>query len=59
VITTDDVDKIAEAVLDKIEPRLKAYALDVKKYEAQTDAADAERAADAVVRKLPKAGAAK
>lgn len=55
LITDDDVDRIAKAVLLMVEPRLKAYAADVKKFERQTDAADAERAADATVRKL-KAG---
>lgn len=52
LITDDDADRIADKVLTKLEPRLKAYALDVKKYEAQTDAADAERAAQATVKAL-------
>lgn len=62
LITDDDVNRIADAVYSKLEPRLKAYAADVKKYEAQTDAADAERAAQATVKALkaiptdPKAG---
>jgi hypothetical protein len=54
VITPDDVDKIAAAVLAKIEPRLKAYAADVKKYERQTDQADADRTAQAVIAALDK-----
>lgn len=45
VVTPDDVEKIAQAVYDKIEPRLKAYTLDMKKYEAQNDVPDAKRAA--------------
>jgi hypothetical protein len=52
VITDADIEKIADAVLRKVEPRLKAYAADVKLYEKQTDAADARRAADAVAAKL-------
>jgi len=56
VITDADVEKIATAVLAKVEPRLKAYAADVKKYERQTDAADAQRAADATVAELKKEG---
>lgn len=52
VITTDDVDKIAQAVFDKIEPRLKAYTLDMKKYEAQNDVPDAKRAAAYTVAEL-------
>lgn len=54
VITDADVERIAKAVLDKVEPRLKAYALDVKKYERQTDKADAERTAAAVIDALDK-----
>lgn len=52
VITDADVNRIAAAVLKVVEPRLKAYATYVTKYERQTDAADAERAADAVAAKL-------
>lgn len=56
VITDDDADKIAQAVMKLVEPRLKAYTQDMKDYEKQTDAADAERAAQATVTKLGKAG---
>jgi hypothetical protein len=52
LITDDDADRIADKVLAKIEPRLKAYTLDLKKYEAQTDGPDAERAAQATVKAL-------
>lgn len=52
VISPADVERIATAVLAKIEPRLKAYSADVKLYEAQTDDDDARRAADATVAKL-------
>lgn len=54
LITDDDVERIASAVLTKVEPRLEAYAKSVTKWEQQTDAADAERAADATVKKLAK-----
>lgn len=59
VISPADVEKIAQAVLNKIEPRLKAYSADVKLYEAQTDDDDANRAADATVAKLKKEGLTK
>lgn len=49
VITDDDAVKVAQAVLKLIEPRLKAYTQDMKDYEKQTDAGDAERAAEATV----------
>lgn len=52
VISQADVEKIASAVLAKIEPRLKAYSADVKLYEEQTDDDDANRAADATVKAL-------
>lgn len=52
VVTPDDVERIAQAVLNKIEPRLKAYSADVKLYDKQTDDDDARRAADATVAKL-------
>lgn len=59
VITNEDVEKIAQAVYNKLEPRLKAYAADVKLFEKQTDAADAQRAADATVAKLKQEGLTK
>jgi hypothetical protein len=54
VITDADVDKIAAAVLKVVEPRLKAYAMDLKLYDQQTDSADAQRAADATAAELRK-----
>lgn len=52
VISDSDVDRIAKAVYNVIEPRLKAYTQDMKNYERQTDNADAARAANAVEAKL-------
>lgn len=52
LITDDDANRVAEKVLALMEPRLKAYAADVKLYEAQTDGPDAERAAQATVKAL-------
>lgn len=39
-----DIEAIAARVATKLEPRLKAYATSVTKFESQTDAADAARA---------------
>lgn len=41
-----DIEAIATRVADILEPRLRAYAKSVTKFEQQTDAADAERAGD-------------
>jgi len=54
VITDADAQKIAKAVLAMVEPRLQAYARYVTLHEEQTDSADAQRAADAVVAELDK-----
>jgi hypothetical protein len=43
-VTPTDIAAIADAVYAKIEPRLKAYTADLKKYEVQTDGPDAVRA---------------
>lgn len=59
VISDTDVNRIARATADLLEPRLKAYTQDMKKYEAQTDDDDAKRAADATVAALKKAEAKK
>lgn len=59
VITDADVERIAVAVLKEIEPRLKAYAAYVTKYERQTDKADADRTAQAVVAALDARGKGK
>lgn len=56
VITDQDVTRIAKAVealvKQDIESIVKRYTLGMQKWETQTDAADAERAAEATVRKL-------
>lgn len=59
VITDDDADKIAKAVMKLVEPRLKAYTQDMKNYEAQTDDDDAKRAAEATVALQAKKAAGK
>jgi N-acetyl-anhydromuramyl-L-alanine amidase AmpD len=59
VISDEDVTRIAQAVFEKIEPRLKAYTQDMKNYERQTDDDDAARAANATVKKLKDEGLTK
>lgn len=47
-----DIEKIAERVMTLLEPRLKAYAESVTKWESQTDGADAQRAGDSAEREI-------
>lgn len=48
----DDIQAIAQAVYHLLEPRLQAYTADMKLFERQTDAADAQRAGDAAEREI-------
>lgn len=47
-----DIERVATRMLELLEPRLKAYAESVTKWESQTDAADAQRAGDAAEREI-------